>query len=52
MISDLVTLIEFVTKYGIWGILIISIGIIVELIRVILDEDRSDAWRARISWAK
>lgn len=48
MISYLETLIELVTEYGPWGILLIFIGIIYYLVRVILDEDRSAAWRARI----
>lgn len=48
MISDLVLLIEVVTKYRWWGILLLFILIIIYLLRVILDEDRSAAWRARI----
>jgi len=48
MILFLETLIKLVTKYGVWGFLLIFGGIIVYLLRVILDEDRSDAWRARI----
>lgn len=48
MILYLATLIELVSKYGPWGILLIFIGIIYYLLRVILDEDRSAAWRARI----
>jgi hypothetical protein len=48
MISYLGTLIELVSKYGLRGILIICIGIIGYLLKVLLDEDRSAAWRARI----
>jgi len=47
MMSFLGTLIEFVTKYGVWGILFILVGAIIYLLKVILDEDRSAAWRAR-----
>jgi hypothetical protein len=47
MMSFLGTLIELVTKYGVWGILLIFVGIVVYLLRVIFDEDRSAAWRAR-----
>ena len=45
MISFLATLIELISKYGPWGIFI---GTIYYLLKVILDEDRSAAWRARI----
>lgn len=40
--------IDLLGKYGVWAVLLIPIGIIVYLLRVILDEDRSAAWRARI----
>lgn len=48
MISYLQTLIDLVTEYGPWGFLLMFVGIICYLLRVILDEDRSAAWRARI----
>jgi hypothetical protein len=48
MISDLATFIELVTQHWPWGAFLILIGIIYYLLRVILDEDRSAAWRARI----
>ncbi len=48
MISDLATFIELVTKHWPWGVFLIFIGVIYYLLRVILDEDRSAAWRARI----
>jgi len=48
MISYLATLIELVSKYGAWGVLLIFIGVIYYLLRVILDEDLSTVWRARI----
>jgi len=48
MISVIGQIIELTNKYGIWGIIIFLIIIIVYLFRVILDEDRSAAWRARI----
>ncbi len=48
MISYLATLIELISKYGAWGVLLIFIVIIYYLLRIILDEDRSAAWRARI----
>jgi len=48
MTSFLSTLIELISKYRVWGVLLIFIGIICHLLRVILDEDRSAAWRARI----
>jgi len=47
MMSFLGTLIELVTKYGVWGILLFLVGAIIRLLNVILDEDRSAAWRAR-----
>jgi len=42
------TIVEYIGEHGVWGILIIAAGVIYYLIRVILDEDRSAAWRARI----
>lgn len=48
MISDLAAFIEFVTQHWTWGALLILIVVIYYLLRVILDEDRSAAWRARI----
>ncbi len=48
MISYLATCIELIYKYRAWGVLLIFIGIFYYLLRVILDEDRSAAWRARI----
>jgi len=47
MISFLEVFIELVTKYGVWGILLLLVGAIIYLLRVILDEDRSAEWRAR-----
>jgi len=48
MILGFARFIEFVTDNWPWGILVILIGIIYYLLRIILDEDRSGAWRARI----
>ncbi len=49
MISDLIKLIDLVIKYGWpWGIVLIFIVIIYFLSRIILDEDRSAVWRARV----
>jgi len=48
MISDLVTIIGAAAEYGRWGFLLLFILIIIYLLRVILDEDRSAAWRGRI----
>ncbi len=45
--SFLVTFIELVAKYGVWGILLILVVAIIYLLKVILDEDLSAAWRAR-----
>lgn len=42
------TMADFITDYWPWGILIIAGGIIFHLLRIILDEDRSAAWRAHI----
>jgi len=40
---------DFVTDYGwLWGIIIVALVIIICLVRIILDEDRSAAWRSRI----
>ena len=47
MISFLELIIELVTKYGVWGIIGSFVVIIIYLLRVILDEDKSAAWRAR-----
>jgi len=49
MISDLAILIELISKYGPWGIVLI---IVVYLLRAISDEDLSAAWRARIYYVK
>jgi hypothetical protein len=44
-----VTVISWATEYGIWTALgLLAIVIIYYLVRVILDEDKSAAWRARI----
>ena len=46
--SFLVTFIELVAKYGgVRGILLILVVAIIYLLKVILDEDLSAAWRAR-----
>ena len=46
---NLVTLISWVSEYGVWAALgLLAIAIICYLVRVLLDEDRSAAWRARI----
>ena len=45
---NLVTFIAFVTEYGVWALVVVAICIIYYLVRVVLDEDRSAAWRARI----
>jgi len=42
------TIIALVVKYGVWGGIIVAAVIICCLVRVILDEDRSAAWRARV----
>lgn len=51
MIQEIETTIKLIKKYKAWGILLVSIlvflRIIWYLIRVILDDDRSAAWRAR-----
>ena len=40
---------DFVIDYGwLWGIIIVALVIIICLVRIILDEDRSAAWRSRI----
>jgi len=45
---SLVTFISYVSEYGVWALIVVAVGIIYYLVRVILDEDRSAAWRARI----
>ncbi len=42
------TIVDLVTKHGVWGLFIVAAVIIFYLVRVILDEDRSAAWRARV----
>ena len=42
------TIFDLVGRHGHWGLLVIAAGIIFYLLRVILDEDRSAGWRARI----
>jgi len=44
----LITVFEFIAQYRVWGLVVIGIGIICYLVRVLLDEDRSALWRARI----
>jgi hypothetical protein len=48
MILELVELIELLIRYRAWGIVVVLILLIIYLLTVILDEDRSAAWRARI----
>lgn len=48
MIAEWAILIDLLGKYGVWAVFLIPVAIIVYLLRVILDEDRSAAWRARI----
>ena len=47
MIGDLTSLIELLTNYGPWGLVLIFVLIIFYLFRILLDEDRSAIWRAR-----
>ena len=47
MISAWMTIVNLVSEYGIWALLIVAVGIIAYLVRVLLDEDKSAAWRAR-----
>ena len=42
------TIVDLVAQHGVWGVAIVTAVIIFYLVRVILDEDRSAAWRARI----
>lgn len=44
----LITVFEFVAQYRVWALVVIGIGIIYYLVRVLLDEDKSALWRARI----
>lgn len=44
----LITVFEFIVKYRVWGLVVIGVGIIYYLVRVLLDEDKSALWRARI----
>jgi len=48
MISGLKTFFDLITKYWPWGTLLIFIGVILYLLRILLDEDRSATWRASI----
>lgn len=48
MISGWATIIDFLSKHGQWGILVIAVGLVFYLLRVILDEDKTAALRARI----
>lgn len=48
MVPDIVTILALIKAYGPWASLIVPLAIIVYLIRILLDEDRSAAWRARI----
>jgi hypothetical protein len=41
-------IIELISKYGVWGIVIFLIFVIFYLVKVILDEDLSAVWRARV----
>lgn len=45
---DPTTFISYVSEYGVWAIVVLAVCAIYYLVRVILDEDRSAAWRARI----
>ena len=45
---DIVTFISYVREYGVWALIVAAAYIIYYLVRVILDEDKSAAWRARI----
>lgn len=51
MIQQGITIIELILRYKVWGVslalALLSFSIIWYLIRVLLDEDRSAAWRAR-----
>lgn len=45
----LIAVFEFVAEYGLWALIAaIGVGIIYYLVRVLLDEDKSALWRARI----
>ena len=45
---DPTTFISYVSEYGVWALVVGAVAIIYYLVRVVLDEDRSAAWRARI----
>jgi len=45
---DLITIVDHIREYGAWALVMGAIVIIYYLVRVILDEDRSAGWRARI----
>lgn len=48
MISVLTAMIELIAKYSTEGIILALILLVIYLFRIILDEDRSAAWRARV----
>lgn len=47
LISWAKPLIDLIREYGYWGIVVIFVVFIFYLVRIILDEDKSGAWRAR-----
>jgi len=48
IVATLITVFEFAAQYRVGALVVIGIGIIYYLVRVLLDEDKSALWRARI----
>ncbi|MBN1762950.1 MAG: hypothetical protein JW878_07755 [Methanomicrobia archaeon] len=52
MISELITFIDLILDYGLWGLFVVFILVIGWLMWILIDVDRSSTWRSKYYWVK